>query len=141
MGFDLLEMLELLGKQGHSDFSYKKFIKLFNKLSDFKSITKLTGEDDEWVEKSKKNIGTDEEEITYQNKRCSSIFKKVKKDGSVKCFYIYGKIFKVPDGGCNLMGSNSWVPITFPCFSPETIIVDITQEEYDNYASGKIDKI
>lgn len=63
------DVLEVISEQGHSGFSINYFKNLLNNAIDFKPIRLLTGKDDEWNE-----VGSD----TFQNKRCSSVFKESK---------------------------------------------------------------
>lgn len=67
---DLLELIEMFSKQGHSGSSAPYIIDLFKKIAGFKPLTPLTGSDDEWNDVSEK-AGR----ILYQNKRCSHVFK------------------------------------------------------------------
>ena len=65
---DVLELLTVFAKQGHSGFSAPYCIKYFKKLAKFEPLTPLQGTDDEW------NSLTSLDE-TFQNVRCSKIFK------------------------------------------------------------------
>ncbi len=96
----VMEPMEIFSKQGHSGCSAALVSRLFNKLSRFQPITPLTGKDDEWNE-----VGTG----TYQNRRCSHVFKE---DG--KAYNIYGKIFREKNGA-TFTNRDSRVPVTFPC--------------------------
>ena len=62
----ILEIIKTFGEQGHSGFSADYAISVLERLLRFKPITLLTGEDDEWEDTG---YGT------WQNKRCSSVFK------------------------------------------------------------------
>lgn len=62
----ILEVVETFSQQGHSGFSAEYAINILHKLLQGKPITPLTGEEDEWA---------DVREGTFQNKRCSSVFK------------------------------------------------------------------
>ena len=63
---DVLKLLEMFVEQGHSGFSAKYAIKLFETLANWKPLSPLTGEPDEWTE-----VSAD----VWQNKRASNIFK------------------------------------------------------------------
>lgn len=63
---DVLKLLDMFCEQGHSGFSAKYAIKLFETLANWKPLTALTGVDDEWME-----VGPD----VWQNKRASNVFK------------------------------------------------------------------
>lgn len=71
-----LELIEVFSKQGHSGMSAGIVRDLFNKLSDFKPLSKLTLKDDEWFECT---------DYMMQNKRNGAVFKDGK-DG--RAYYI-----------------------------------------------------
>ena len=111
---NVLDLLNVFDKQGHSGSSAPYAISMFNRLVDFKCIGPLTGADSEWAD-----TGHD----VYQNKRCSSVFKD-KKTG--ECYDIDGKVFwewhvsqhdgkpyksYYHNGGCH-------TPVTFPYTPP-----------------------
>lgn len=48
IGKAVLELLEVFSKQGHSGMSAAMVRDLFNKLSDFKTLTPITSKTDEW---------------------------------------------------------------------------------------------
>lgn len=70
---DILEVVKVFSKQGHSGFSASYALNILKKLLDFKPIQPLTGEDDEWnecgwtIDDGKKKV--------FQNRRCSAVFK------------------------------------------------------------------
>jgi hypothetical protein len=112
---NVLELLELFSKQGHSGFSANYCINTFKELASFKPLTPLQGTDDEWNECG---YGV------FQNRLCSTIFKQADRfDG--QAYNINGKIFS-DDGVCWFTNSESFVPITFPYMpsehEPERII-------------------
>jgi len=119
----ILHMIKEFADEGHSGFSAQYAIDILSKLLSFKPLTPLTGEDDEWCDVSEYSGTT-----TYQNKRCSSVFKEGK-DG--EAYNIDGKVFwewyKDEDGnafksyyGCH----DSRVPVTFPYTVPEEPIYE-----------------
>ena len=65
----ILHMMQEFANEGHSGFSAQHAANILTRLMDFKPLSPLTGEDDEWV---KHDYGS---EVTYQNKRRSSVFK------------------------------------------------------------------
>lgn len=77
---DVLKLLEMFCEQGHSGSSAKYAIKLFETLANWKPLSPLTGEPDEWRE-----VGPD----VWQNKRASNVFKR--EDGRV--YWIDGIVF------------------------------------------------
>lgn len=111
---NILELLKVFSKQGHSGTSANYVLHYFMKLADFKPISPLTGADHEW-----NDIGGD----SYQNNRCSAVFKD-KKTG--KAYWIYGKIFREPNGS-TFTSSDSRVEIEFPWTEPESEIIDVAR--------------
>jgi hypothetical protein len=84
---DILDIVKLFSEQGHSGFSASYALRLITRLLDWKPITPLTGEDDEWSEVPEWDSGSK----TQQNKRCSAVFRD-NYDNST-AHYIYGKAF------------------------------------------------
>jgi hypothetical protein len=114
---NVFELLQVLADQGHSGSSAPYCIDLFAKLARYELLTPLTGEDDEWIDRTEENG-----EPLWQNKRCSHVFK----DG--KHFTAYdsqGIIFREPDGAC-YTSAESRVLITFP-YTPVTKYVDVKE--------------
>ena len=89
-GKSVLELIEVFAKQGHSGMNAGIVRQLFHKLADYKPLSPLTLEDDEW------NQGLDGSSL-YQNKRNFSVFK----DGKDGRAY-YGKAYtkKTQKGTC-----------------------------------------
>lgn len=67
----VVAMMETFTAYGHSGGSAYLTLQAFAKLADHKPLTPLTGEDDEWIDRTELNSGTP----MWQNKRCSSVFK------------------------------------------------------------------
>ena len=112
---NILDLLEVFSKQGHSGSSAPYVIGMFFKLASHEPITPLTGEDSEW------------EKIdfqTFQNVRCSRVFKNIN-TGAV--YDVQGKIFEEPDGS-RFANNNSIVDITFP-YTPNTVVVKVPAPE------------
>jgi hypothetical protein len=110
----VLDLLNMFSKHGHSGTSAPYALNMFEKLARFKPIAPITGEDWEWVEISPMITGV--EGPRYQNKRCSSIFKD--DDGA---YDIEGKVFwewNVREDGTPYASFYSnkgcHLPITFP---------------------------
>lgn len=61
----VLELVESHAKQGHSGGSHAMVISIFNRVANFKTLTELTSNPDEWYEVTPG---------TWQNKRQSSTF-------------------------------------------------------------------
>lgn len=66
----ILEIVEVFAKQGHSGYSAKLAAKAAGRLMNFKPLTPLTGENDEWNELD--YLGG---HARWQNKRHTSLFK------------------------------------------------------------------
>jgi hypothetical protein len=110
---NVLELLEVFGKQGHSGFSAPYCISMFSKLAKFEPMCPLQGTDDEWQEV---------EGNMWQNIRCSSVFKNTK-----KAWDIDGKVFVEKDGRA-YTSKDSSVDITFP-YTPRTEYVNVDEME------------
>lgn len=108
---NILELISVFTKQGHSGMSAPYCINMFEKLARFQPLTPLTGEDNEWNEVSSG---------LYQNKRCSNVFKDTKNG---KAYDIEGKIFKEEDGTC-YTSKDSSVFIDFP-YTPKSEYVRV----------------
>lgn len=120
MAKDVLQLIEVFSEQGHSGFSASHALSLFKLLADFKPISPLTGNDDEWTEVA---------DGVFQNKRYSGLFKQADRfDG--KAYDIYGKIFRDADGS-TWTNSDSFVVVDFP-YVPKSEIVDRMSEESEN---------
>lgn len=122
----VIELLTTFEHQNHSGFSASITLQLFNRLANWIPINPLTGEDSEWIFSFKK----ESQEIpgamiyTYQNIRCSSVFKDILKDknGNViseKTYGIDAKVFSENGGKTWFSSSESEKLITFP-YSPPT---------------------
>jgi hypothetical protein len=101
MNDHIIRMVELFADEGHSGFSASYAIGALEKLLRFEPLTPLTGEADEWAQ-----VGED----TWQNKRCSHVFKDAE-DG--EAYDIDGIIFREPNGVC-FSSRDSRVAVTFP---------------------------
>lgn len=115
MALDVLELLNVFTKQGHSGFSAPWCVRLFSRLAMYKPLGPLTGEDDEWNE-----VGHN----TFQNKRCPSVFKEGK-DGIA--YNIEARKFSDDGGETWFWSKNSWEFIDFPYTvpnEPEKVILN-----------------
>lgn len=106
---DVLELIEVFAKQGHSGGSAPHAVALFKKLASYEILTPLTGADEEWMAIS---------ENEFQNKRALRVFKK-----NGKAYDIRGKIFREPNGVC-YTGKGSYVDVNFP-YVPKSEYVDV----------------
>jgi hypothetical protein len=109
MAHDVLELIEVFGRQGHSGFSAPFCISLFSRLASHKPLGPLTGKDDEWVEVH---------DGVFQNKRLYSVFKE-----NGKAYRSDGRVFRDPDGP-TWTNADSRVEITFPYEVVDPEIVD-----------------
>ena len=112
---NILELVEVFSKQGHSGTSAVYVIAHLQRLLNFEPLSPLTGDDSEWNE-----VG----EGVFQNRRDSEVFKDGK-DG--KAYWIQGKVFRTPSGCC-YTSSESRVFIDFPWVHPkESEIVEVPE--------------
>lgn len=111
----VLEVLDLIDKQGHSGFSYGYMLGLLIPLLRDLPITPLTGKDWEW--------GTNCS--VTQNNRCPKVFKRA--DGTA--YNSEGRAFS-DDGGKTWWGSrDGWKDITFPCSYKDLEIEYVIREK------------
>jgi hypothetical protein len=128
---NVMDVVKIFDKQGHSGFSASYTLNLIRMLLDWKPIEPLTGEDDEWEEVKEWN----KEKNTQQNKRCSAVFRD-NFDNST-AYYLHGKVFSVDGGITWFRKRESRVPIKFPFkvpLEPEYVYLDrdgneITKEQ------------
>lgn len=114
---NVLELLEVFSRQGHSGFSAPYAVDVFRKLAMHEPLVPLSGADDEWNE-----VG----EGVFQNNRCSHVFKD-KDRFNGQAYDINGRIFREPDGACYTSG-DSCVPVTFP-YTPKREYVDVDAQQ------------
>ena len=119
---DILEMLTVFSEQGHSGTSAGYVRARLDKLLDWKPLSPLTGEEDEWIDGYEWS-----DDFAQQNRRCFSVFKD--KDGNA--YDTSGYAFRDPAGGaftCRM----SYKPVTFPYVpSKETIDLPKNNMEFD----------
>jgi hypothetical protein len=106
---NIIELITVFSKQGHSGMSAPYCVEMFTKLASYMPLAPLTGDDNEWVEV------TDD---LFQNKRCGRIFKG--KDG--RAYDIDGNVFCDADGCC-FTNFDSRVYIEFP-YTPKSQYID-----------------
>ena len=120
---NVIELLEVLSKQGHTNHTAPYVIATFSRLAHHKPLTPLTGEDDEW-----RDIGNGK----YQNKRYGAVFK----DADGKAYNIEGKIFSDDNGETWWTNRDSHVCIDFPYTVPEcperVIIIPVEKKDTEN---------
>jgi len=120
---NILELIEVFSKQGHSGFSGNYVLSIFDRLVRYLPITPLTGEDDEWSEPiAGMNFS--------QNKRCSRVFKD--SDGPYdSCVRVFSD-----DGETFCQNSDSRERIEFPYYPPtypkKIILENRELEDYED---------
>jgi hypothetical protein len=112
LGKNIMELIKVFSDQGHSGFSAGIVSGLFDKLSRFKPLSPLTGNDDEWVEVS---------DGVFQNRRASHVFKE-----NGQAYDINGQVFVEPNGAA-YTGPRSRVGVTFP-YTPKTEYVKVDKD-------------
>lgn len=100
---DILDIVKLFSKQGHSGFTANYSIEVLNRLLQYKPLSLLTGEEDEWEKIQNEKF--------LQNKRYSSVFKDI---DTGKTYNIDGKIFSDDNGKIWYTTKDSKIDITFP---------------------------
>lgn len=120
MSDNILALLEVFSKQGHSGTTAHYVTTLFTRLVKSKPLTQLTGEPDEW-----NDISSISGNPRWQNRRCPAIFKYA--DGS--CWHTEGKIFSDNGGKTYYLSKDSSIEITFPFTVPDNPERIILQKE------------
>lgn len=118
---NVMELLEVFGRQGHSGSSAPFAIAYFEKLAKWEPLSPLTGEPWEWMSVAEYGLPEGLVEL-YQNRRCGHVFKEVAKDGKEYCYDIDGKVFREPNGVC-FTNRESRTEVAFP-YTPKTEYVD-----------------
>jgi hypothetical protein len=117
---NVLDLLRVFSKQGHSGCSAPYIADLFNKLVRHKPLSPLTGEDKEWHDTSDMCPTRKGEPVTYQNIRASNVFKKGR-----KVYQSDGLMFEDPTGATFTSSRFSHVPIEkFPYTPKQKVIKD-----------------
>lgn len=107
----ILDLLKEFDKQSHTNHTAPYCISMFGRLAEFKPITPLTGEDDEWVV-HEKGDGT----MMYQNKRYYAVFKEGRNG---RAYNSEGKIFSKDGGKTWFTSKDSRIYIDFPYTVPD----------------------
>ena len=116
----ILELIETFAKQGHSGFSAPYVANMFHKLANYKTLSPLTGNDDEW-----NDVSDISGEMMFQNNRDSRVFKN--KNG---VFFINAIVWQetINDDVNHFTDkdSNRYIK-SFP-FTPKTFYVKVDKE-------------
>lgn len=124
---NLLDLVELFAKQGHSGFTANYTINILIKLLNQSFITPLTGADDEWVEVSRG---------VFQNNRESKIFKQHDIFNG-QAYYIDGKAFSRDGGKTWYTNSESFVTIKFPLYKlPDTEYIILREDDVNGISNN-----
>lgn len=127
---NILDLLDVFSKQGHSGFSAQYCIEMFYQLAKYKSLSPLTGEDSEWVE-----VSVDDGVPLYQNKRLSSVFK----NSNGEAYDLDAIYYKEPYGATYTRGRHY---INFPyqqnskCILVDFNHVEITEEKWNELSNS-----
>lgn len=136
----ILRMIEEFEKEGHSGFSASYALSVLKRLLEFKPLTPLTGEADEWMDVYEDDKGR----TVYQNVRLSTVFKNGE-DG--EAYDIDGKVFwewfTDPDTGekskVYFTSKESATPVEFPYTQPDEPIYEFRPTEEDKHAEPEND--
>jgi hypothetical protein len=102
---NILEIIKLISKQGHSGSTIFYLLENVEKLCKFKALTPLIGDDGEWNHVGNDSFGGE----LYQNNRCHSVFK-----DSNKCYDIDAIVYEDQDGYRFISGELGFKEISFP---------------------------
>ena len=124
---DILEIVKVFEDQGHSGFSAGYAINALERLLNFKPLTPLTGEDDEWQEIDRRGPVR-----TFQNKRLSSLFMDKRDDGIVTSCHDNDGVIVSDNGGITWFTSGRFrKEVTFPYYpptEPEKVYIEYTDD-------------
>ena len=116
---NLLELLSVFSKQGHSGFSAPYTAEIFKKLALFEPLSPITCKDNEWNEVGEK---------VFQNNRCSAVFKDGKKG---RPYYLDAIVWK-SQKDCTYTGTVEGIKsrqfIKLP-FIPKTFYIDTVESD------------
>lgn len=114
---NVLELIRVFSKQGHSGFSAPYCVEAFSKLAMHEPLVPLSGNDDEWNE-----VG----DGVLQNNRCSHVFKQADRFNG-QAYDLNGRVFREQNGAC-YTNSESLVPVIFP-YTPTIEYVDVENRQ------------
>jgi hypothetical protein len=140
---NIIQVVEMFSKQGHSRFSARYAITLLERLLRFKPLSSLTGNDDEWAAVIRNSGNGD---MCYQNKRrCSSVFKDVDSDGNITRCVDNDAVVVSDNGGITWFSSNKFSkPVTFPYYPPthaEKVYIEYTEDVPPGFSGDKYEII
>lgn len=114
---NILDIIKTFSKQGHSGCSAGYAIGILSKLLKHQPLSPLKGDDKEWNDVSETS-GCKGKEKWYQNKRLSSVFKIIDKNGKVKITHDDAITF-IDKDGISYQSRESSVPIKKFPYIPE----------------------
>ncbi|MEU2589672.1 hypothetical protein ACI2JA_19685 [Alkalihalobacillus sp. NPDC078783] len=109
----ILEIVKLFSEQGHSGSTASYSLSILERLLDFKPVTPLTGEEDEWGEP----YDVKDRMQMQQNKRCSSVFRMHYDNATA--YDIEAKVVSDDGGETWFQSKESFTPIEFPYVVPK----------------------
>jgi len=112
MNNEVLNLIQMFASQGHTGSTGNYALHMFTRLVNFKPLTPLTGEDDEWIDVMTYE-GTP---YMQQNLRCSSVFREL--HDNCTAYMIDAKIFTNDNGVTWFTNANSKEHIDFPFAVP-----------------------
>lgn len=133
---NIMDIIKMFSEQGHSGTTAGYTISMLSRLLNYKPITSLTGEDDEWTKLDYND------RLAYQNKRCLSVFK----DSQGRAYDTEAKVFSDDNGHTWYTSSDSSEYITFPYDvpdNPQSVLLDnsVAREEVKNTLKELIEQI
>lgn len=134
MNGDVLELIDVFSKQGHTGFTAPYCLSLFQRLAHFKPITPLTGEDEEW--------GPADHKGCQINKRCFNVFRNLGDNSTA--VYTEGRVFSDNGGITWYTNRDSHIPVVFPFTvpdKPERVYIEYLEDVPPGYTSDKYEVI
>lgn len=92
----VMELIQKFSEQGHSGFSAQMVREIFNKLSNFETLTEITSNPDEWIN----DLEMGGSAKLWQNKRNPAIFSE---DGGKTWWNVNDKLNKIQESILNLI--------------------------------------
>ena len=117
---DVMDIMEVFSKQGHSGFSAGYVMNLVRKLGDWRPLTPLKGTEDEWFLEN-------DEEGSQQNKRCFSVFKEGKLIYDIDRFS-----FVDPEHDCSYFHGGLAYSVKFPYMPKDTYVIHLPRPDMTN---------
>jgi len=126
IGEAVSELLDVLGKQGHSGMSHAMTLTIFNKAAKGDPLSPLTTDKSEWNDVAEMNNG----KTLWQNNRCCHIFSEDLESG--KAYNVEGKSFSDDNGDSYFISSDSRVWFDLPGYPPEKQYIKLEEKADGN---------